>query len=393
MTNTTNVERSGDSNHFDAIIVGASPTSLFEALALEHEGKRVLVVEAKDRLGGAWTTLTLPGIGDVECGTHYLIDLPDVYSFIAQIPGIDLLPVEPLPRYVWPRRVLGRRTGDFRLRWAGKVSPRECSGGLTVKSLRNLVSPYYRYARNLAGLDGRPRRPLRYIRGGTTSLVDALNHLVATCQFEIELNRTIEEVRVSTSEHLAYCKLGQRYVTTSELVVPGSARLQQVYIDNQPTDLPGDIVPSVQLHMIIDNAPEQKISFVQFSGSAYANLASDLTTTCTPALSGSDRRILSAYVRNDVTHDTATANAILEELKAACLLESAAIIERCYWSRFDLPQRSREELRQIEEKGQGVFRTLYAHSFSIAITENAARWLPALKARGASQEAITTASA
>ena len=189
--------KSLDSDVYDSVIVGASPTSLFEAMALEREGKRVLVIEGRDRLGGAWTTLDLPGIGTVECGTHYLIDLPGVYAFISQIPGIKLLPLEPAPLYVLPRPVLGRRTGSFRSRWAGKVSPRLQDGRLTVRSLRNLISPYYRYARDALGIDGKARDPLHYIDGGTPALVKALDRLVASYDFEVSLNQQIREVRVS----------------------------------------------------------------------------------------------------------------------------------------------------------------------------------------------------
>ena len=173
--------------------------------------------------------------------------------------------------------------------------------------------------------------------------------------------------------------IGDRKVTSSELVVPGSARLEKVFIDNERTDLPGEIVPSVQLHMIVQGAAAQNMSFVQFSGSANANLASDLTATCRPPISGGERRILSAYVRNDVPHDADTARAILKELKIAGLLENGAYLAETHWSRFDLPQRSQTELERIRELGRGMIRTLYAHSFSIAISENASRWLPALR--------------
>jgi phytoene dehydrogenase-like protein len=48
---------------FDAVVVGAGPNGLIGALALAETGRRVLVVEAADRVGGAMRTeeLTLPG--------------------------------------------------------------------------------------------------------------------------------------------------------------------------------------------------------------------------------------------------------------------------------------------------------------------------------------------
>tara|TARA_Y100001954_G_scaffold237864_1_gene303065 strand:+ start:3426 stop:4622 length:1197 start_codon:yes stop_codon:yes gene_type:complete len=386
MTQTADIGHLSLRESYDSVIVGASPTSLFEAMTLEFDGKKVLVVEASDRLGGAWTTRDLPGVGAVECGTHYLFDLPKVYSFIGQIDGVELLPAEPIPRYVMPRRVMGRRTEDFRSRWAGKVSPRVYSGEITMRSIRNLVSPYYRYARATLGLEGRPKKSLQYICGGTPALVSALSNLVSRRQFKIELNREIDEVRVNSSERLVYCKIGDRNIVAKELFVPGSAHLPNVFIDDKKIDLPGEVIPSVQLHMVVRGAPKQKISFIQFTGSAFANLASDLTSTCQPPLAGGGRRILSASVRDDVPHNTATAQAILDELKMAGLLENGASLETAYWSRFDLPQRSRDELHQISEKSKGLFRTLYAHSFSVAISENASRWLPALVSPSAGAE-------
>ncbi|MDQ2749301.1 MAG: NAD(P)/FAD-dependent oxidoreductase, partial [Actinomycetota bacterium] len=48
---------------FDAVVVGAGPNGLVAALSLARRGRRVLIVEAADRVGGALRSeeLTLPG--------------------------------------------------------------------------------------------------------------------------------------------------------------------------------------------------------------------------------------------------------------------------------------------------------------------------------------------
>ena len=110
--------------HYDSVVIGASPTGLFEAAALAETGAKVLVVDQSDRLGGAWTTLDLPGVGTVECGSHYLIDLPNVYSFLEEVLDIRLVLLDPPPQYILPRRVASRLCVDFTQRWGGKISPR-----------------------------------------------------------------------------------------------------------------------------------------------------------------------------------------------------------------------------------------------------------------------------
>ena len=79
--------------------------------------------------------------------------------------------------------------------------------------------------------------------------------------------------------------------------------------------------------------------------------------------------------------------AIIAELKEAGLLEEQARLVDFYWTLVELPQRSREELDKISNLGQGLIRTLYTHSFSMAVSHNATKWQPAIQEITSSFEA------
>ena len=371
---------------YDSIVVGASPTSLFEAAAMAEAGKRVLVVDRSDKVGGAWSTLSFEDLGTVECGTHYLVDLPNVYPFMEELPGLVLTPLEPPPEYVLARSILGFRRVSFTRKWGSQVSPRLYRGEFSWRSLRNLISPYYRSAMGI--LSPTPRRkPFKYIVGGTPALVESLEHVVRLGNFDLKLNGKLDNVEIDTISSLVKCRINGDMVCSGELFVPGSAKLTHVLINGIDTQLPGEFIENVQVHFLVDGAKEKKMSFVQFSGSQFAEMASDLTEFYRPNTERPNSRLLSAYVPSDVPRTRSTVEAIIAELKEAGLLEEQARLVDFYWTLVELPQRSREELDKISNLGQGLIRTLYTHSFSMAVSHNAAKWQPAIQEITSSFEA------
>ena len=363
---------------YDSIVVGASPTSLFEAAALAEAGKRVLVVDRSNRIGGAWSTLSFENLGTVECGTHYLVDLPNVYQFMEELPGIALSPLEPSPEYVLARSILGFRRVSFTRKWGSKISPRVYRGEFSWRSFRNLVSPYYRSGMGILSLTPN-RKPFKYIVGGTPALVESLKHIIRLGTFDIKLEGALDRVEINTASSLVKCRVDGDMVCSGELVVPGSAMLANVMINGVDNHLPGEINPNVQVHFLVDGAEEKKMSFVQFSGSNLAVMASDLTEFYHPNIRRANCRLLSAYVPQEVPRTQSTVEAIIAEIKEVGLLEEQASLVDFYWTLVELPQRSKEDLDKISNLGQGLIRTLYTHSFSMAVSQNALKWRPAIQ--------------
>ncbi len=80
---------------YDCIVVGTSPTSLFEAIYQTCLGKKVLVVEKATECGGAWKSITICGIEHADMGCHEFGNAERVKKFLEEYAGCTIVPNAP----------------------------------------------------------------------------------------------------------------------------------------------------------------------------------------------------------------------------------------------------------------------------------------------------------
>ncbi|MFY7842799.1 MAG: NAD(P)-binding protein [Rhabdochlamydiaceae bacterium] len=81
------------SHHYNCIFVGSSPIVLLEACYQSLIGKKVLVVEKSSRLGGAWQTIDVCGLKEVDTGCHHLFNSQEVKHFLDRYVGCEMVPI------------------------------------------------------------------------------------------------------------------------------------------------------------------------------------------------------------------------------------------------------------------------------------------------------------
>src|SRR5579872_1782734 len=72
---------------FDVVVVGTSPFSLFEALYQSHSGKKVLILEQEAECGGAWKSIHICGIPNVDLGCHMIGNNMALKAFLEEYAG------------------------------------------------------------------------------------------------------------------------------------------------------------------------------------------------------------------------------------------------------------------------------------------------------------------
>ena len=87
---------------YDCILIGSGPVNLIEAMFLSKQGKKVLVLEQSEYLGGAWGKVPLKeGLPDFQLGCHIWDVEPQAFKFLSEFLDMELVKMKPQPEFVF----------------------------------------------------------------------------------------------------------------------------------------------------------------------------------------------------------------------------------------------------------------------------------------------------
>ena len=92
MPEESNMPELKSTNTVDCIIIGTSPIFIMEASYQASLGKTVLMIDNKDRIGGAWAPVDIFGLHDVEYAIHYFLQHPVGFAFMKDVLGWNVIP-------------------------------------------------------------------------------------------------------------------------------------------------------------------------------------------------------------------------------------------------------------------------------------------------------------
>lgn len=78
---------------FDFVFVGSSPISMLEALYRSYSGSRVLVLESDTTIGGAWRSIEICNVPNVDMGCHQIGRDEKFRNFLEVYVGCNLVPM------------------------------------------------------------------------------------------------------------------------------------------------------------------------------------------------------------------------------------------------------------------------------------------------------------
>ncbi len=250
---------------YDHIIIGAGPLCIIEACFQIGRGKKVLVVEERDRPAGAWGTIRHEGIPRVEIGCHIWDVSEQVYEFMEQFMNLELQPLEPLPRirkkgvwfpYDWKMNVRAAR-GFF---YNAKL--------LKFKKIASVAkNPDFRVS----------VRPTKYLypTKGARDIEGAVKGLIDRYAIEIIYNCRVKAIQSNGS--LKVVLSDEKEFTAKNLTMTSVSMVDSIVINGKPLTYKVKVMNYIHIHILITGYKKRKFSYDRILDHELIHRISDMT--------------------------------------------------------------------------------------------------------------------
>lgn len=368
------------SKHFGCAIIGSSPLSLLEALHQRRMGRRVVVIEGAESLGGAWRERSVFGFPRVEIGPHVITFNAETYDYFARELAVEMIPMQPVPMYLIP-------TPFGRLRLSYHFSPFLAYLTVPFHFLTNpayrerfaeLKEEYFGRMSDAAGLIQRwlfssekPR--LLYPRGGTIELMDRITGQVKKAGIKVLLSSEVTQLRRVADETVAV-RLGDRTITTDHVFLTRHQRLGSVVSGSEEHRIGYECRSYTMLHLLVASALPPQISYALAKRHPIFNLISDLTAYL-PEPPSSGLRLITVRLLNwPGARDRAGVEEFVRSLRADRTLAADAELRQFEFSEYEqglLSRDSKAAIRTLLGEAVTIFKST---NFSGSIGDQVARW-------------------
>ena len=394
---------------YDWLVIGSSPISVMEALYLRARGNRVVIIEARDRIGGAWTSTDFEEFSDVDLGPHVVDRDRRTYDFLKDYIGCDMQPVSPTPyQYVGTTRYNYESTASYLHGAALHLAKmgRNIVGALTSpllsiaylvarntkaatealrKAQRRLKSAHH-YGR-LAGkslrnavVDGFWNSlPLQFPKGGAPELIHNLRVLLEEANIPVFFNEQIDRLHLYRDEGLIRLQLSKQTLTSKQVLMTSGSAIPEFLDGNQAHHFPLQTWTSLNRCLIIEEASPPDFSYVHCTYHPIIDMAYEATAYVQPkATRAKHYRVILTLLRSNYKPNERTIDEIMHQLAAWGVVGQSARLVKVYSLDHTNPMMTREAMRDLERRFAPFLKTLSSTNLSHGIAQNTARWASAL---------------
>lgn len=326
----------------DLVYIGTGPISVIDAVCNKVSGDKVLMVDNKSEVGGAWIAIAVGDFGKIEVGCHIWSYNKTAYQFLEDFFELELIELKPFPQFVNGRK---RINYDYK---NSVITMQRVAGHLKRARLKNL----YRYIRKnpSARIPILPKKYL-YPKGGGRAFQNAISQKITKFEIPLYLNCDILEIEmVGDIWHLK--KANGEVLHAKKIVLTSTSSLKKIVYKGSELILNQSRITYTHFHLVIDQKLKTNLSYLRILDDSLIHRISDVTHQL-ESNENDDKSVLLVGVFNDgianLDSNISPVEYILNYLKSNSWLHQSAVLVYSQRNEIDTSYISKDDISKIND--------------------------------------------
>jgi len=355
LVNKKNIKKMN--NKYDVALIGTSPVFMLEALYQSKSGKSVLMIDNSSEIGGAWKSLNLFGISNIENAVHYLLEDKKCAQFLENKLHLSLRRTKGKVRIIQffgiilklkYDSILSRLLGIF---FQNNTFPEKL---LLIKSSL------------------KKKRSL-YLKKGSHDLVSRLAKLIKKNNINVLLKNEINLIDLS-KKSIILLRTKNNIITVDNLFISNGSFLPTIKFKNNTLNVENKYKPRPAMHILLYDT---KITHKEciFENDTLIKYVHDITHySDLKDKKRYGKRVLVFALKTHIKYSDKLPQELIKKLiKVGILSTKAKIIDK-KWHDIVLPPLEDSTLEMIYDKSNGRIKNLKTDTLSSALGFNSSRW-------------------
>lgn len=341
---------------FDVIILGTSPICILEAVNRSINGENVMIIEKKNCIGGAWNSLNIFGLQNIENAIHYFLFNKKGLNFLIENLGIQI--VESKSKY---RIFKISKLGYFHLKYDRIIS----------RLLDKIINNYLSWTL-IKNSFVKPKKSY-YFKNGSIDLIKKAEKLLFDSKVIVKFNCDVKKIHFNDGMVSLFTENDKSYFESKKVIFTNGSRLKNIYFNKKKIKITEKFQLRPSVHIFVNDSSFQKVKEAIFVKDPLIKYVNEVSSYAKGNLK--NKKIFIVALQHKIIETESIYNNILEKLKKARICSPSSTIIETKWSNIYLPTLFNDDLKKLRSLvGEKKLFTLETESFLDAIGTNSKRW-------------------
>ena len=358
-----------DIMEYDCICIGTSMIIALEACYQAGKGHTVLMVDKDKTFGGAWKTITIDGVKDVENAIHYFLPDEKGIEFLRKSLDFSVEPSKGKYRYFKPFNLLSIKLPYSS--WVGRFFHKVSHSNFEKSFFTNLR---HVYSTALSAFHERGERSY-YTSLGCAEMLEKVQTRIRNEGVDIWYQSEIVNIYFDIEEKRVFCEVGGKTVIARSLILGHGARLPKLKSSKGSLVLEEKFHPRPAFHLVVEDKMQSQVREVVMNSDPIIKYVHDVTRFSSLRYANQENKKIFVFALHpNIQNHDALAGKLYEKLKEIKLISQNSRVVESLYSDVILPTIYDEDLYKMKDYFGDLVNILRTENFTRGIGYYAERW-------------------